>query len=173
MSPNNARQVLEQLMPDAAIRRRWLHLVAVAIDVAHGVHPASWNITLLPNLIRLNVGKIETLVLRRGHAMLVLDSATFTEQQLQEIRVNPALGKVDKNPSVPGTVSLNVKYDQYKAWYAEPHGPLLVVIERAASRVQTRTTFAQFHSPGVIEYVAQETGITVPQPEYGAPYKQF
>ena len=76
-SARDAQFVIEELIPEAAARLRWLRLLAAAMNRADRVHCGSWAVTLFDDRLRLNVSTIETDFMRPGGAMLVLDSGHF------------------------------------------------------------------------------------------------
>jgi hypothetical protein len=166
-NPGDARAVIERLIPAEDARENWLTLLADAIETADRVHPCSWGVTLFPRKLRLNVGTIETVVFSPGGAMLVLDGGRFTDEEIHTIRENPHLGSVNAYRSVPGTVRLNVAYDSTSTMLADARTKLLPLVERAASRVKTGTVYFRSHSPGVVMYVIDVTGIDLKQPGYG------
>src|SRR4051812_12271444 len=147
-SAADARFVLESLIFDEACRLRWLGLLADAMVAAHAVHPASWAVTLFDDGLRLNVGRIETVVFRQGGVMLVLDSARFSDDELNEIRLHRMRGAIDLYTSVRGTVAIWGGYQIDGETTVRRREALLTLVGRAASRVRTRTSYARFHSPG-------------------------
>jgi hypothetical protein len=166
-NPTDARAVLEALIPDDAARQRWLTVLAEAIQTADRIHPCAWAVTLFPRLLRLNVGSIETVVFDGRGAMLVLDGGAFTDAEIDAIRERPELGAVDLYRSVPGTVNVRLAYDAPADAIAAAHARLLPLVERAAARVKTGTVYFRSHSPGVVVYVVQATGVPLQQPGYG------
>lgn len=165
-NPDDARFVIEGLIPSARDRARWLGLLADAIEAAHAIHPASWAVTLFDQGLRLNVGRIETVVFGRTCAMLVLDSGQFTDDELDEIRLRHGPGAIDVYASVRGTVNCWLPYETDDAMLAEFRGALLPLVERAASQVRSRTTYARTHSLGVVDYVAVAMGHELPEADY-------
>ena len=59
--PEAARDSLKALWPNPAIRRAAATLIANSIKVAHAEAPSSWELTLHPECVRLNVGQIAVL----------------------------------------------------------------------------------------------------------------
>jgi hypothetical protein len=165
-SARDAQFVIEGLIPAAAARLRWLHLLGSAMHAADRVHRGSWAVTLFDDGLRLNVGTIETVVFRQYGAMLVLDSGHFSEEELHEIRMKRSLGSVDNYSSVRGTVNVTVKYGLDGEPFREARDALLSLVDRVASRVRTRTTYARTHSSGVVEYVRRATSQPLTQPDY-------
>ena len=165
-SADDARFVLEALIPDPVVRLRWLGLLVDAIRVAHQIHRGCWSVTLFDRKLRLNVGSIETVVFRPSHPMLVMDSGALSDANVQEIKGDPSLGYIDAYATVRGTWSAPLKYEYPALTVMTAHDELLLVVERAASMVKTRTPYARTHSPGVIEYLAQDFSTWVPQPDF-------
>jgi hypothetical protein len=166
-NPRDARAVVERLIPEDDARRSWLALLADAVQTADRIHPCSWGVTLFPRTVRLNVGSIETVVFKPSGAMLVLDGGRVSDDTICAIREHPHLGSIDVYRSVRGTVSLNLPYDAPSDVLADARAKLLPLVERAASRVRTGTVYFRSHSPGVVTYVAEVTGIALRQPGYG------
>jgi hypothetical protein len=98
--------------------------------------------------------------------MLVLDSAAFSDEEIAKIRMNRALGAVDVYSSVRGTVNVTVGYDVIGDVFDGARAALLSLVERAAAQVRKRTGYFGSHSPGVVEYIAAETGRRIRQPSY-------
>jgi hypothetical protein len=163
---SDAQFVIEDLIPDAASRARWLCLLADAFEVADRVHRGSWAVTLFDDGLRVNVGRIETIVFRLGGAVLVTDAYQYSRDEIDEIRRNPMLGRVSNYATVPDTVNLSLNYGVDANALAAARQRLLVLVERAASRVSLRTNYTGTHSPGVVEYVAVATGRRLRQPDF-------
>jgi hypothetical protein len=161
-----ARAVIEGLIPEDEDRARWLGLLADAIVAAHAVHPASWAVTLFDHGLRLNVFMIETVVFGPRDAMVVLDSSHVSDEEIDEIRLTEGRQAIDAYTTVPGTVQRRLAYEIADETVTSLRPALLSLVERAASRVRTRTRWAATHSPGVVEYAAQATGRQLPEPAF-------
>lgn len=70
--PLNPQSVLEMLVPDETARRAVLNTLADYIELAHSINPAAWELTLFPNRLRLNIGKMQVWVLHEQELYLVL-----------------------------------------------------------------------------------------------------
>ncbi|ODT04873.1 MAG: hypothetical protein ABS52_01590 [Gemmatimonadetes bacterium SCN 70-22] len=162
-SADAARRVVETLCPDSAPRAAALGTLAQAIRFAHELGPQSWSITLKSDLVRLNVGGLIAVDLRKqGLAMTVAQD----EMPLETIQ---ALSDAEH---------WEFKYMDHAVCYLLPYdeldpavGQLGPAMEEHLRRVTTRTQFAPFrtaHSPGVLTMLRQ-LKYEVPDPEYAAP----
>jgi hypothetical protein len=165
-SARDAQFVIEGLIEDTDARIRWLDLLADAIAAADQVHRGSWAITLFDDLLRLNVGRIETVVFHSGGAMLVLDASRFTDDEIRAVAGDRWRSRVDIYASVRGTVNVDLPYDVDPRRMAEARDALVPLVERAASAVRTRTNYAATHSSGVVEYLSSATGRPIDQPDH-------
>lgn len=160
---SDAAQLIEWLLPDKAVRESVLTIVADAIDAAHLVNPNAWGTTLRRDEIRLNVGQLETLVLREGAVYLVVDGTYIQVSQKADLR---RFGfRCGQYRSMIDACGLALPPDEVAAEYyalREAHEALVV----ALARRYTRTTFARFHSTQVIDYLGHALGRDIPNPAY-------
>lgn len=171
-----SRQIIEQMQPDPA--RRWwcLGILADSLQAAHRAHPERWGVTLRPDPLRLNVGRIEVYFFNQADRVyFVLDAATLvtmpeTHQWLDNDAVHHLAsyqhgGWTGDYASVPGSVGCYVELDALPHAYPilrPAHQALITLAAQTLRHSETRES----HSPGVIDYLREETGWLLPQPAY-------
>jgi len=167
-SPQDARAVLERLLPDPSSRREILNFFAGAIQQAHALVPAGWSVTLDLNkkFARLNVGSIETLAIFRNsvHFVLIRDTRLPALERIPGFRWDPdALNGYDK---VPGSVVFNIPSAQFAAarpLVTESHQEL---VRRASKTTDNKARFRASHSPGVLQYLMDTINPKLENPTY-------
>ena len=153
-----ALKLLERLCPDEVARREWATLVSTSVVVASAISPDSWELTAFPNLVRLNVGQIAVLELRKSWACLY------------------SQGRYEGEP--PAGIRLQVNWGDYAAvprpnqrWRIDFPSlaalpPALLsahhrLIETAATR-KPRSPFMRAHSPGMVAAIELLSDATFP-----------
>ncbi len=160
-----ARQVAERTLPEAAPRRRALKLLAGAVRRAHGHNPQVWGLTVrAESMIRLNVGRLQTLVLEAGRLRLNVDWETLPEPLREQVR--------DWTESPPGgykvlTRAVDLLIPAADLPDLDPALPEanLRLIDLAAGTA-ARTPYYRSHSPGALAYLRAELGEDFPDPDY-------
>ncbi len=160
-----ARHVFESLLGDKQFIQSCAQLFADSIMLAHQMGEGSWSLTLFPNRIRLNVGPVEVLVLRNDEVFLILDGSENGNFLTGEI--SPFMSESEVfYPSVPTEqimCSLPLeKLDDLYSLIAERHQ---MFIQLAAKR-RKKSSWSGSFSPGVITYLNNLLGISLPMPSY-------
>ena len=152
-----AREVLERLYPDAQTRHTIIRCLARSIRFASEVRPDGWSVTLYSNLVRLNVGWVELVVLSAQSTfftvsptgpMAAVDGASYEGagyrdlgEESQRVRCAPRdFGRV------------------YEARFAE-HSEAI----RRAARRRPPPQARGAHSPGVLRYMRTELEEELPE----------
>lgn len=164
-SEDYARQVMERLVPDTAQRRQILGVLADYIIQAHAQGTSRWGITLFPNRIRLNVGKIQVLVISAETLYLVMDAAALSSADRTVLK---QAGEIPNQvyDSVPRTTDVMVAAENLSTVAPVIDKGYKRLVERAA-KTSKRTPWYKSHSSGVIKYLAHTLGRAIPQPDYG------
>jgi hypothetical protein len=76
-STDEVAKTFEYLFPDLEIRRVCVAALADSVATAHAAAAHRWGVTVLDDMVRLNVGKIEVLTLWLDWIHIVLDSRDF------------------------------------------------------------------------------------------------
>ncbi|MFT4039160.1 MAG: hypothetical protein QM692_13320 [Thermomicrobiales bacterium] len=162
------RESLERLYPDPAMRRVCLVTLADAIAIAHERSPACWTAAMLePGLFRMNVGKIEVCVFRRDGLYLVLDREALSPAE------RDALEFAFSDWPETGAQYQSAPYARGASFFAHAADRDLPralaafhsVIRRAAGPAG-RTPYAHVHQPYLVEYLREELGRDLPQPDF-------
>jgi 5-methylcytosine-specific restriction protein A len=165
MNPVNARSVAERLLPDPTIRIECLRSFAESVAFAHDVNPERWGVTLLQDAIRLNVGRIEVLTLVAGefHLLLHRPSISTTTRTSNLLTLDEPEGGFYK--SVPESVACNFGPEAITMilpMVRDSHHNLI----RDAAILPLNPASKHAHSPGVIQFLVEDTGITLVDPWY-------
>lgn len=163
--PSEAGAVLARLYPDSADLLGCCRLLRSAIESANAQAPSSWSTTLFTDLVRLNVGQAEVVVLRRGDVYLVLDRSAVGPEDLALAATMPG-GNRKGYSSVPGDqVTIAVPASRLEAIYPRFRAAHEAFIEGAA-RAKSASPFWRSFSPGVVLFLRKALGEPVPMPAF-------
>jgi hypothetical protein len=167
-SQQAAARVIERLLPEGRSRIEILRFLGSSIERANALEPAAWGVTLTDQMLRLNVGRIETLTVTQDSVHLVLTRGSLPRglESMADVVLHPDTGSL--HPSVPGSIACDIPASQFPAARAQVAESHRVLLEHAA-RTASRTSWAASHSPGVLRYLAGVLGIALPVPAYGRP----
>lgn len=159
----SARTIIEALLPNEAVRRNYIKVLAESIQLAHEYAPSKWGITLASGMVRLNVGNIEVHTLNKGRLHFVL----FAQHQPEALKNVKGVvwNKKAIYSSVPGSFYINCTpsdLHQIVPVILEYHH---LLIEKAA-RTARHSMTAAAHSPGVLRYLEEELDINIRNPDY-------
>lgn len=152
-----------RLIPDDKHRRSVFEFLADSIMIAAQHGPGSWGLTLKPNFIRLNVGRIEVITIRKGEIAVVLSSKVSSDlsHAVETKRVNG--GALYK--SVPDSFWSNFSQSTLERatnGIRASHDALII----DASSTFRHQSIATAHSPGMVSYIAEYLGRQLPLPTY-------
>ncbi len=138
--------------------------LAQSIRVAHGAGPASWEITMFSDSVRLNVGQVEVMKLYSAGVKFLfhapLEANPGIQLDLSDSPVYPAVPVPSGTCLVPATQVFTLPAAVRKA-----HD---LFIEAAASR-KTRSPFKRSFSPALLDYLELSLEENLPRPEYLIP----
>jgi len=152
------REIMERYLPDAALRKIYLQLLADLILLANDASPSSWGVTLHSKQVQFNVGSLCCLLFRQEHVKLFWEHQEGAEE-----------------PEKAGQAFDRVPLSRSYGWTPEIIQPWA---EKLRPQIETLTlSFARkypllwppsqsAHSPGVLRYLEEELGITLPNPQY-------
>lgn len=157
----DAREVFEFLLPDERIRPACIELLAKSIQMANQSDADRWGVSLFPDFIRMNVGRIEVLYIGPDIIRINLDSETlphFSPELEVEIRNSDF-------KHVPNATECTFPAEQAESLLPQVQESQAKLLQKAA-----RTYFQQSrkdaHSTGVIEYLKDYLNQPLPQPAY-------
>ena len=85
----SAAKVFGYLFPHPAIRHKCMQALADSITTAHSEAPHTWSITLFPDAVRLNIGRIEALAYFANtiHCIVDAKSVPAALRQLRNVEL--------------------------------------------------------------------------------------
>jgi predicted RNA-binding protein with PUA-like domain len=164
-SEEQARRVLEEILPDRSARADCLRLFAESANFAHGLKPSAWSLNLRQELngISLVVGAVR--VLNFGgfgrNVYLLVDGESLTDGGRAALE-RLATVREDKHRSVAGALAVRVLPHNLPAalpLLREAHRRL---IEKAAKTADV--PWVNLHSTGVTSYMRSFLGVNLPEP---------
>ncbi len=157
-----------EFYPDPAQRRFAETMLVDAVELANSLSTTNWSLTyrIDQNLIRLNVGRVEVLVVTVGGFKLLLDASALSDDLRVlvegELKVGDEAYRSMRGETAHGYVDV--------AWAAEHYEQLRpaheAFIRKASATVSGRSTWARHHAPEIIEYLQSELGRALPNPAY-------
>ena len=158
-------RLIESFLPDRQSRRVALSLLASSIHHAHEQGTECWGVTIRPQQLRLNVGRMQALLLRGGAVRVVVDRTALDEATLTTLdgyRDHKSVYRSYEEAIdlVFPAAELVDHLDQIRTAHYR-------LIEGAASRVGV-TPYARHHSDEVLEYLEKEIGSPLPRRGGGA-----
>ena len=160
-SPAAARRALESICPDPAPRAASIALLVRAIRHVHERQPGAWSLTLHPSVLRLNVGGIVAIDLRRPGLFLVVDQKRLTEELAATSR---RFESDERFRYLDGAVGYLVPYSEIEPAATQLESACLALIDRSLEK-SSKAPFRASHSPGVLAYL-RELGHQVPSPAH-------
>lgn len=164
-SAEYAKMVFEGLYSDKDVLITCARLLADSIFTAHHISSSCWTLTIFPDKIRLNVGPVEVLVLSSSEVFLVI--ADFEKKYFDENKYRDFVTESEIHYS-----SVQIKQ---RRCYVPPEaiGDFYPLIHenhdkfiQVAAKNRTSTTWKSSFSSGVIHYLNNLLGITLPMPTY-------
>ncbi|MCC7438635.1 MAG: AAA family ATPase [Armatimonadetes bacterium] len=163
--PESAAQVLAMLYPEPEVRHACMEYLAQTVQFASTLHNNNWGLTLHPREIRLNVGPVEVLALRKNEVLLLLDAESLAPRDRKKISppVEFSSHRYRRVPGEKGIGEMGVdKFIRLREQFREAHQRFI----RKASAKFTATAWAAAHSPGVLQHLREAIAVEIPNPEY-------
>lgn len=152
-SVESARGIVEALVPDSDRRKLALSLFAEAIAV---VDSTKWSATLDKNSATLNIGNNRIVGLERRHLWLTVRTAPPGV---------PAEYLGSGFTSLPGSSVVRIPWEQVTRLAPACRDALLASARESAAYYQRiNGATARSHSPGLVEYLKQTTGVQFDAP---------
>lgn len=158
-SASIARAVIENLIPDAAARLAGVGIFAELVERAHELGASRWSISLFDRGLRLNVGGVPPVDIATGCVALLLDRDLLGPELRNALGVR--ITSVDDFELVQRTVLACLPAEEIADWWPRLREPSLAMVRQAGQR---DTSFWRSHSPGVLRYLEEELGRTMPTP---------
>jgi hypothetical protein len=168
-SPAHAREVFERLLPRTDDRTVAVRILVDAIVLAHRGAPSGWGVTLKSNLIRLNVGSVESILLKTGMHKFIVDGESLSYELREQLSSSDSLGKAGLYARYPQGVSVHISGGDLASVYERVKVAYTNAIRGC---VQAGYRWKSSHSPGVLRYLANQTGTQLPDPDYMAPQER-
>jgi len=163
------RTALQQLVPDDALRALASRRMAETILQAHTADPGRWGFSDRVDLLRLNVGPAEAVfIVGEGLRLMVhLPTAIRGGHKRLLETLEPTLPGLYR--SVPESVCVTISF---------AHGAhdFAALLDKLGAGHEAHVAIAigkglngmtrKGHHPGLVDAVAAESGITLPQPSY-------
>lgn len=158
-----ARAIIERLLPDPSEREILLNVLGDSILAAHAAGASKWGVTLYPNRIWLNVGRIVVCNIqrKRGWLSLIKDRVS----NLEQLERDGLLTKGYK--SFPASVGIEFPPEIDPAIVQSVKTAHAALVQEAANQVrQLRGPTVQAHSNGTMAYLRTTLQRELPDPAY-------
>ncbi len=159
----SAVKLFQLLWPDPAVSHAVAVNLAASIRAAHAAAEASWAVTMFPQMLRLNVGQVETLTLSETNARFLFSAPLEVSLQPRfhlELPNRPVYRSV---PVPSGVCSFPIA--ELKSLPRPIRDAHEAYIEAAASLKRT-SPFKKSFSPAVVEYIESVLATKLPRPGY-------
>lgn len=168
-NPDSAAEIIQKLIPEEKDKKTCLEFLANSISIAHALSPDRWGVTLKKNLIRLNVGRIETISFMPDVLRCLLDLDTIPSKLWNDEIVNLAPDENDPKigfyKSVPKSVLCVMLFEDTEKVIPIIQDSHRILVENS-SQTSRQSMIKDAHSPAVIDYLSSYLGRDIPQPAY-------
>lgn len=160
-SLTSSLELLGRLCPAEPAKTAWATFAANSIRVAAAVSPQTWELSTFPDLVRLNVGQIAVLDLRKNRTTVYIQGALGVVPQREFVLDEGwADYKAVPGPNQRWLIDTGSLPDA-PAELIERHHRL---IEEAASR-KPKSPFLRAHSPGMVAAIHEYSPVRLPARE--------
>lgn len=158
-----AQAVLSRIVPDVGEREAMARLILDVCERAADAAPNSWEVTLYPTKLLVNVGQVAVVMLNRTRVSLVSYPLKPRPRNVLEYRHREGYPVY---PAVPvASAVLGLHHSQVATLAATARGAVMDFVEEAAAW-KTATPWKRAHSPAVIQCLNELCSRQVPQPAY-------
>lgn len=155
------QRIVERLLPVPEERKQVLSFLADTLELAHRTAPDQWSVPVYPDQLRLNVGHVAVLTVREK-VWLALDRHVL-EAAPDGLRERLGEGA----PSLPSSGGLTLRPDELAVTAPVVAQAQQRLLDRAAEAGQgLKADFRGAHRPELLEYLRQELGRDLPNPDY-------
>ena len=155
--------VIQLVDPRPPLQTLVAQTLGEAIEHAHHSRPSSWAVSLRRTSIRLNVGRLLVLELRRGGIRLTVLEEALPPSVAPELRERVHNGEVFS--TISGARLVSLKSDELDELLPQLRACFHKLIERAAA-TSRKPIGQQAHSPAVIDHLETRLGRTLPRPTH-------
>lgn len=172
-NPVRAAELFQRLCPNPSVRSMCEDRLAQSICFAHRCAPASWEVTMFDDRLRLNVGQVEVLTLSASELRFIFSASTaMTTNRLLSVEFDPENPVYPAVPRPSGVCRLNLAHIQT---VPNPFWDAHEAYIAAAADIKKVSPFKKSFSPAVIEYMEKSLGQQLPRQEYwmaGTPHRE-
>jgi hypothetical protein len=164
-SEEYAQSVFEEMYKDETLRTSCAKLLANSIEIANQAGPSSWSLTLYPDRIRLNTGPVEVLVLSSHEIFLIIidsEEGHYDDRRYDNLVTSPDIYYRSVPVNHRLCYLLPEEITELYPLIADDHHKFIQI---AAGR-RKKTAWKYSFSPGVIRYLNNLIGISLPMPSY-------
>jgi hypothetical protein len=162
-SPAVAAAWFARQFPDETIRTKCEPLFATAIERAHPLGADRWRVTLRKPRLRLVVGKLIALHLASDKVRIGVIPGHLTSEVKAELERDGRWSR--EHNTTPSSSLIDLPLEKFLALESRLAPNFAEFLALAASTVR-KTILHKSHSPGVIAYLEEATGRSLPQPAY-------
>ncbi|WP_395090938.1 McrB family protein [Armatimonas sp.] len=165
--PTYARQIIEKLLPDPTVRLPVLSLLVELIQSANR-SPDKWGITLFPNQFALNTG--------RRYYTFWLEKSVLHLYWIAESNEEEPPGTRASFTTLVNARTVDKKIAEELIPWLEilrPRIERLITAGNASTNAPLHPKAQRSHSPGILRYLEEELGISLPDPIYPPPAATF
>ena len=155
-----AKEVIERLLPEGESRHACLEYLARSIERAHSLGGASWDTTLFPDHVRLNVGRNQAFILKPNRIHVVVDQELLEDPE--EIDGIDVIG-TDQYKILPMAIDLEIAASRVAEVFPQVEPACLALIDASVAKTK-RTPWLKSHSPEVVAYLSEALGRELPTP---------
>jgi MoxR-like ATPase len=158
--PEAARRLMESLYPDADDRQKAANRLARSIEYADSQRPGVWSVTANWSRIRLNVGRIAVLDLRRDTATIVVPTASVTSATRSKLEPWASFGDWNTTTVLLTGVEVPIaRLEDANSLLEDQHQKAIEACARTAA-----VAYLASHSSGVTAWLRGTAGLSVPDP---------
>lgn len=163
----SARQVIEWIFPDPAIRKYCMEFLADLIVYVNSLAPNKWGITLLKDRLHLNIGKIAFYGPKRKYLWLGIATNNLSQEQRDILIKDFNWDFNNTYKSIPNSTDGNILHEDLEKVLPmlKPHFMELIKrVDRVSG--QLGGLMRRAHSPGIISYLRSYLNRDIPDPTY-------
>jgi hypothetical protein len=159
-NPVRAGELFQRLCPNPSVRSACEDRLAQSICFAHRCAPASWEVTMFDDRLRLNVGQVEVLTLSASELRFIFSASTeITTNRLLSVEFDPKNPVYPAVPRPSGVCRLNsadIQTVPNPFWDA--HEEFI----SDAAHLKRVSPFKKSFSPAVVDYLEKSLGKSLP-----------
>lgn len=164
-SSEAARKVFQKIFPDEVNRNAAESFLVECIQKAHSGNSNNWEVTLGPHYMMFNVAFVRVFRLHFKELHLFLLGSAF-KPELREKYADVIEFSEDHFKSFDEEIGkCIIAPEKFAGTVADVKYAILQFIQANSVRAKS-SIWAGSHSPGVLEYLRQSTGLDIPSPDF-------